>query len=246
MVNYDKIAKYYLERRRNKSRFDYNRDIEVPAMMKMIGDVKNKVILDMGCGFGDHAKRLSWKGAKEIIGFDLSTELVKFAKEQEIPNCGFEVGDMDKNLKYKSNYFDIVFSGLAIHYVKNLSQLFKEVKRVLKKKGIFVFSTGHPIFDLINQSPNFKIGVKRVGNKRIINGNYFDESLKTTHLGSMGKFKLYSYTFETFIKTGLNNGFELIDYMDAKPVPTSKRYDYEKYKLTMTLPTFILFKWKKK
>lgn len=246
MAGYDKIAKHYLERRADKSRFDYNRDIEVPAMIKIIGDVKNKVILDMGCGFGDHSQKLSQKGAKKIIGFDLSKELIKFANEQDIPNCKFEVGDMGEKLKYKSNYFDIVFSGLAIHYIKNLNQLFQEVNQVLKKNGIFVFSTGHPIFDLINQSPDFKIGVKRVGNKRIINGDYFDESPKTTNLGSMGKFKLYSYTFETFIKSGLNNGFELIDYVDAKPVPTSKKYDSEKYKLTTTLPTFILFKWRKK
>ena len=48
------------------------------------------------------------------------------------------------------------------------------------------------------------------------------------------------------LKLGLNNGFELMDYVDAKPIPSSKKYDLEKYKLTTTLPTFILFKWKKK
>ena len=246
MADYDKIAKHYLERRVDKSRFDYNRDIEVPAVIKIIGYVKNKVILDMGCGFGDHSKRLSQNGARKIIGFDISKELVRFANEQKIQNCKFEFGDMGNKLKYKSNYFDIVFSGLAIHYIKNINQSFREVKRVLKKNGIFVFSTGHPIFDLINQSPEFRIGVKRVGNKRQIDGDYFDESPKVTDLGSIGKIKLYSYTFETFIKTGLNNGFELIDYMDAKPAPSSKKYDSEKYKLTTTLPTFILFKWRKK
>tara|TARA_Y100000310_G_scaffold329906_1_gene400582 strand:+ start:3660 stop:4400 length:741 start_codon:yes stop_codon:yes gene_type:complete len=246
MECYDKVAKHYFERRSDKSRFDYNRDIEVPAMIKLIGDVKNKVVLDMGCGFGDHSRKLSQKGAKKIIGFDLSKELIRFANEQKIPNCEFEVGNLNQKLQYKSGYFDVVFAGLAIHYIKNLNQLFKEVKRVLKKNGIFVFSTGHPIFDLINQSPEFKIGVRLVGNKRIIDGNYFDESLKKTDLGGVGKVKLYSYTFETFIKSGLNNKFELIDYVDAKPVPSSKRYDYEKYKLATTLPTFILFKWRKK
>jgi hypothetical protein len=48
------------------------------------------------------------------------------------------------------------------------------------------------------------------------------------------------------IKSGLNNGFELIDYVDAKPIPISKKYNSEKYKLNTTLPSFILFKWKKK
>ncbi|MBU0459757.1 MAG: class I SAM-dependent methyltransferase [Nanoarchaeota archaeon] len=250
MAGYDKVAKHYFERRADKSRFDYNRDIEVPAMIKLISDVKNKVVLDMGCGFGDHSRKLSEKGAKKIIGFDLSKDLVKFATEQKISNCNFEVGNMDKKLKYKSNYFDLVISGLALHYVKNINQLFKEVNRVLKKNGFFVFSTGHPIFDLLNESldnsSEAKISIKRVGNKRIVQGNYFDEKPKLANLGELGKMITYAYTFETLIKLGLNNGFELVDYVDAKPVPSSKKYDSEKYKLTTTLPTFILFKWRKK
>ena len=162
MTDYDKIAKHFLERRADESRFDYNRDIEVPAMIKMIGNVKNKVILDMGCGFGDHSKKLSQKGVKEIIAFDLSKELIKFANEQNIPNCKFEIGNMDQELKYKNNYFDLVISSLALHYVKNVNQLFSEVNRVLKKDGIFVISTGHPIFDLLNESQESKIQIKRI------------------------------------------------------------------------------------
>ena len=246
MADYDKIAKQYLERRADKSRFDYNRDIEVPAMIKMVGNVKNKIILNMGCGFGDHSQKLFQKGAKKIIGLDLSKELIKFANEQNIPNCEFEVGYMDRKLKYKSNHFDLVISGLALHYVKNVNQLFSEVNRILKKNGTFVISTGHPIFDLLCESPKFRIQIKRIGNKRIVEGDYFDQTPKLANLGSLGKIKTYSYTFETLIKLGLNHGFELIDYVDAKPVPGSKKYDSEKYKLTTTLPTFIFFKWKKK
>ena len=59
METYDKLAKYYFERRKNRNRFDYNRDIDVPALIKMIGNVKHKTILDIGCGFGDHAEKLS-------------------------------------------------------------------------------------------------------------------------------------------------------------------------------------------
>lgn len=250
MSDYDKIAKLYYERRKDKNRFDYNRDIEVPAMIKMVGNVKNKKILDMGCGFGDLAKKLSRKGAGKIIGFDLSKELIKFANEQKIPKTSFEVGNMNNKLKYKDNSFDLVVSSLAIHYIKNVKKLFSEVNRVLKKGGHFVFSTGHPIFDMLNEnlekSSEAKIQIKRVGKKRIIKGNYFDESQKLANLGSLGNFMTISYTFETLIKLGLNNGFELIDYVDAKPVFSSKKYDSEKYKLTSTLPTFILFKWKKK
>jgi len=245
MAIYDKVSKHYFNRRKDKSRFDYNRDIEVPAILKLIGNVKNKTLLDMGCGFGDHAKKLSKKGAKKIIGFDISKKLIAIANKQNISNCKFEYGNLDKKLKYKNNSFDIVYSSLAIHYIKNLSQLFKEVNRVLKQGGIFVFSTGHPIADLIAQSPNHKIEIKRKGKKRITNCNYFNENKTIINLGGIGKMNMYPKTFEKLIKSALNNKFELIDYVDAKPIPSAKKYGPEKYKLTTTLPTFILFKFKK-
>lgn len=247
MVEYDKLAQHYLERRKDKTRFDYNRDIEVPALIKIIGDVKNKVILDMGCGFGDHAQKLSMQNYKKLVGFDISKELVKIANQQKIPNSTFYVGDMSKKLKHENSFFDVVYSSLAIHYIKSINKLFREVKRVLKKNGIFCFSTGHPIFNLINQTDEHVIGVKKQPDgKRIIFGDYFDESPKPNNLGSLGKVEICNFTYETLIKAGIDNGFELINYKDAEPTKISKKYDSEKYRLTTTLPTFILFKFKKK
>lgn len=61
MKTYDDIAKFYYKRRKDKKRLDYNRDIEVPAIIKLIGTVKDKKVLDVGCGFGDHTAILSKK-----------------------------------------------------------------------------------------------------------------------------------------------------------------------------------------
>jgi SAM-dependent methyltransferase len=247
MAEYDKLAKLYVKRRTDTSRFDYNRDIEVPALIKMIGDVKGKIILDLGCGFGDHAKKLSQQNFKRLVGLDMSKELVNFANGLQIPHASFYVGDMRKKLQHKNSSFDIVYSSLAIHYIKNLNPLFKDVNRVLKKGGIFCFSTGHPIFNLMNQQDNHLVGITMLpDDKRIIFGNYFDESPKPNDLGSLGKVKLCNFTFETLIKAGLNNGFELIDYADAKPTKISQKYDPQKYRVATTLPTFILFKFQKK
>ena len=245
MTNYDKISDVYFKRRHDVD-FNYNRDIEVPAMIKAIGNVKNKIILDLGCGFGDHAEKLSKKGTKKIIGIDISKKLIKLAKEKKLKNCEFFVADMSKKLKFKNNFFDVVFSSLAIHYIKNLSKLFKEVNRILKKGGFFLFSTGHPIFNQVNQSPVHLIGVERSNKKRKIFGNYFKEALVKQDLGSLGIIKLYNYTLQTLIQTALKNNFELIDYIEPKPTPSSKKLDSVAYKITCTLPTFIIFKFKKK
>jgi hypothetical protein len=36
MAEYDKLAKEYYQRRGDKARFDYNRDIEVPVFIKIL------------------------------------------------------------------------------------------------------------------------------------------------------------------------------------------------------------------
>lgn len=244
MKTYDEVAKFYYKRRLDKKRFDYNRDIEVPNMLKMIGPIKTKTILDIGCGFGDHALKISKKNPKKIIGVDISKEFIKLAKTLKIKNSEFYVADMNKKLKFKEKTFDTVYSSLTIHYAKDINKLFKEINRILKKEGIFVFSTGHPIFNMLNQTKQHIIGVNK--QQKQIYGNYFDETFKINDLGQLGKFILRNFTIETLIKTGIKNGFELIDYKDAKPEKESKKIDQDKYKLTTTLPTFIFFKFKKK
>ncbi len=95
---------------------------------------------------------------------------------------------MSKKLKYQNSYFDIVCSGLAIHYNKNIDFLFKEIYRVLKKGGYLCFSTGHPVFNLLNSSKDHLIGIsKPPDDKGVILGDYFDESSKPNNLAVLVK-----------------------------------------------------------
>jgi ubiquinone/menaquinone biosynthesis C-methylase UbiE len=241
-MQYNKIAESYFKRRSDKTRFDFNRDIEVPAMIKMIGNVQNKSVLDVGCGFGDHIKYLSKQHPKKLVGFDISEELIKIAR-QNIPNCELSVADMSKNLKYEDSAFDVVFSSLAIQYIpkSNLKKLFSEVYRVLKKNGVFVFSTSHPIFNL--KQKRFSEVVKQESQYLLIDRNYFSESQRVNP-GSLKGIKFYVFTFETLIKTSLNAGFEIMDFKELKPAPSAKKY--VAYKLLNNMPSFIMFKLRKK
>ncbi len=245
-MNYDKVAELYYTRRTDKQRFDYNRDIEVPAMIKLVGKVKNRVILDIACGFGDHARILSKRGAKRIVGIDLSKKLIGYAQQSKIPRTEFIVGSMDSKFPFRNKSFDVVICSLAVHYTKNLDKLFAQVYRVLKPRGTFVYSTGHPIFNMINSSPKYLIGAVKEGAKKVIYGDYFNESFQKGDLGALGWMKLRNFTYQTLIQTALKHNFEIIDYVDAKPVPSSRKCDSQNYLLTTKLPSFILFKLRKK
>lgn len=243
MAQYDSIAKKYYENRLDKTRFDFNRDLEVPAMVKMIGNIEGKSVLDVGCGFGDHLKKLSKQNPKKIVGFDISPEMIKFTQSFKIPNSQFYVGNMNNPLNHKNSEFDLVFSSLAIHYISknNLNKLFLEVNRVLKKGGEFIFSTGHPIFNLRITSIGDIMRKGNYENGMSIRIDYFNENCIYDQRLNLN---LYNFTFETLIKTSINNGFEIVDYKDVRPISSAKKYD--KYEIVNKIPTFIIFKLRKK
>lgn len=107
---------------------------------------KNDVILDLGCGAGRTTINLYKAGYKNITGLDLSTNLIDYAnnyiKENNL-NINLVVGDATK-LNYEDNSFDIVifsFNGMqCIPGKKNRDSVLKEVYRVLKPGGIYIFT----------------------------------------------------------------------------------------------------------
>ena len=107
---------------------------------------KEANILDIGCGAGRTTINLYKNGYKNIIGLDLSTNLIEYAKSYAQENkldINFVNGDATK-LEYDNNTFDAVifsFNGMqCIPGKKNRDNVLKEVYRVLKPNGVYIFT----------------------------------------------------------------------------------------------------------
>jgi len=101
---------------------------------------KDKVVLDAACGAGYGSNYLA-VNAKEVVGLDISKEAVAYAKEYyQRQNLHFEIADI-QNLNFPDGYFDIVCSFETIEHLDNLQNFLAEVRRVLKKQGVFIVST---------------------------------------------------------------------------------------------------------
>ena len=239
---YDKLAESYHKMRTTKhpKGWFFNEHLEMPTTLELLGNVRGKKILDFGCGTGIYARLLTKKGAK-VKGFDISPEMIEIAKE-ESPELDLRVASVYK-IPFKEK-FDIVLSSLTVHYVDDWDKMFRQVSNVLKKGGLFIFSTGNPITEC-SESINIK------GKKEKVFGriNYFDE--KKMYLdwkyGNGKKIKVHFFhrTYETIIKTILKNGFEIIEYKDAKPTKQGLKL-FPEYKFYDTFPFFNVWKVKKK
>ena len=219
----------------------YNEMLEMPATLSLLGDIKGKKILDFGCGTGIYAKILTKKGAK-IKGFDISPKMIKIAREEN-PNLELKVGSGYK-IPFKEK-FDIVIAALVIDYFDNWNKVFREVSRVLKKGGIFVFSGGNPVSECVER---VIVGKKRY---RVLGiRSYFEEKVHYSDWGypdgRVVRVPGYHKTYETIIKTILKSGFEIVDYKDCYPVKKAKKLFPEDYRTATKSPYFCVWKVKKK
>lgn len=114
-------------------------------------DLQQKEVLDLGCGYGWHAKYAADHGASHVLGLDLSEKMIQTAQEK---NAGerieYRVCDLN-DFDYPEQTYDFVFSNLALHYIADLDSIYRKVYQTLKPGGIFLFNIEHPVF---TGSPN--------------------------------------------------------------------------------------------
>ena len=245
--NYGIMAKYYHNWRTkaNPKGWFYNEYMEMPATLDLLGNVKGKKILDHGCGTGLYLKHLKKKGAK-IKGFDLTPEMVEIAKKEN-PNIDLKLGSAYK-IPFKEK-FDIVVSSLVFPHLKNWDLALKEIKRVLKKKGTLIFSIANPVLD---RARVLKISNKTINKKGIIQReirDYFKEGkIYARWKNSGGDVMMPSFhkTYESIIKILIKNGFEILDYSDAKPMKKAEKLFPNEYKIFSQTPNFCVWKVKLK
>tara|TARA_B100000686_G_C16791822_1_gene979233 strand:- start:2127 stop:2849 length:723 start_codon:yes stop_codon:yes gene_type:complete len=98
-------------------------------------------ILDVGCGGGILCEPLARLGAK-IIGIDVNEKAIKSAKNHSFQSnlkIKYHCTDISKfNCKEK---FDLITCMEVLEHVNDVELVVKNIKRLLKKNGIFIGST---------------------------------------------------------------------------------------------------------
>ncbi len=129
---------------RNKE-INLNTLLEQPAMVRLLPDLKDKSVLDLGCGYGHNCLDFVNKGAKSVLGIDISEKMLDIAKKEaineKIEYLNMSMTDIDKLGKK----FDVIYSSLAFHYIENFEEFCKKMYACLNEGGYLLFSQEHPI-----------------------------------------------------------------------------------------------------
>jgi len=99
--------------------------------------------MDYGCGTGTASCEFSSQ-VKEIQGIDISSEMIRIAKEKavvsKIDNVHFEKADLFED-KFQNESFDVILAFNMLHTVPNPQNVVYRINDLLKPDGIFISVT---------------------------------------------------------------------------------------------------------
>ncbi len=193
------------------------------VMRPLIPDLEGKTVLDVGCGDGTDAAFYLSKGAAKVAGIDASKELLEKAQQKQ-SEIDFQYGLFEK-IPFEEHSFDYVFSKYALMTSAEIDPIFKEVHRVLKPGGTFMFLVTHPIRQFYEKKQDGKDYFK----KEIVDSICFDGLIT---------FKEPTHTLKEYLSDYALSHFTLERF--------EERFDPAAEKIVDTYPGFMLLEWRKR
>lgn len=117
--------------------------------MPPIVPAKHKRILDVGCGMGQSLLAAQLASDVEAYGVDCDIEAIEAGRRIAAPNIKLLCA-RGENLPFEGEYFDLVFSRVALPYM-DITKALREISRVLKGGGDLWF-TLHPASMLFSRA----------------------------------------------------------------------------------------------
>lgn len=227
----------YLKRRGRKE--SPNNAIEEPIVWKLIGDVKGKEILDLGCGDGSFGIELLKAGAASYRGIDGSIEMAQLAKKATAPWGGkIEKGDLEL-FQANGAQYDLIVSRFVIHYLSDIERLFEEIHRALLPGGKFVFTVQHPVTTSAFAS---KAKGERRGDWLV--DDYFNEGERNEHW--IGKTVVKHHrTIETYFTALANAALTVTALKEGRPIRANFDSDDE-FERRERIPLMLILAGQKK
>ncbi len=166
------------------TKYKLEKDLQ-PAEITILDILKPNLsdhkVLDIGIGTGRTTAQIA-PLCKSYVGIDYAPNMIEYCKKKfSYLNTLFEVADARDMPQYKNEEFDIVifsFNGIDCVSYLDRNKILKEIYRVLKRDGYFVFSAHNArnlkrkySFRMTRNPFNYLKEKKRLQNIRKYNGS---------------------------------------------------------------------------
>ena len=234
--NDDQFFKNYITRRNRKE--SPNNIIEKPILFEMIGEVQGEKVLDLGCGDAKFGVELLQNGCISYDGVEGSVNMAKEAfktldgTEGRVHLSSIETWD------FQSENYNLVVSRLALHYLSELENIFKETHKSLAHNGRFIFSVQHPVL-----TSSIKSAAASSSKTDWVVDDYFNGGERVEPWID-NKVVKYHRTIEEYFQLLKQAGFMIEDIREG--TPRAERFSSEsEYKRRKRIPLFLMFSCRK-
>ncbi|PJN90715.1 class I SAM-dependent methyltransferase [Bacillus sp. mrc49] len=239
---YDHPEFFESYRKLRESELNYNDLLEQPTLRDMLPELKNKKVLDVGCGMGDFAKYCVNEQAREVLAIDISKNMINVAQQRNAHERINYVNISLEDLQIRQQDFDVAVSSLALHYIRDYDAVIKKMNGCLKKMGVFLFSIEHPIATARRNMDNWIIDKENSRSHYAVD-HYQEEGERQQHWYIDGVVK-YHRTFSTLINELILNGFQIEKVIE--PIPADEAADsLPKIMNELRRPSFMIIRAKK-
>ncbi len=221
---YDEFAEEYMNAQNefyakfpDESRKALNNQINFP--------LKDKKVLDVGCGFGKDLSYLEKEGAL-VYGIDASKKMIELARKNNPRLVNLSVQSFERT-SFENHSFDVIISRYTLHYAENLKEAFKELHRILKPRGFLIFLVAHPLLAFVAKKE------RNYHKREIVEIPLFESKFIVREP---------SHTFSEYLNKFILENFEIISLYESpglenKPLESS---------IKEIVPDFLLIKLRKK
>lgn len=205
--------------------------------LKILGDLSDMRVLEIGCGNGHSLKYVADRGAAELWGLDISAGQIErtqsFLKAQGI-NAKLVCSPMEDECGLPTDYFDLVYSVFGIGWTTDLDKTFRRIHSYLKKDGTFVFGWSHPIHKCVSVEKG----------RLIFTNSYFNEEWYCADMSDK-KIMLSNRMLSTYVNALADNGFVLERLIEETDREKAQASDNDFGRKAMMLPTVFVIKARK-
>jgi len=113
----------------------YIEKVELKTFEKFGLELRGADILEVGCGNGYAASRITACGVRSYTGLDIMPEQLEIARKRNLPNACFVLGSADDLSAFPDKSFDAILDFCILHHVEGCRTFFDESRRVLKDGG---------------------------------------------------------------------------------------------------------------
>jgi len=126
---YDAIAEQYQRTKQSPVR----RYVEQYSLFRMLGDVRGLDVLDLACGDGCYGREIRTRGARRVLGIDISPRMIELARAASAGATAIDYLVCDVGELPDLGTFDVACAAYLLHYARDVDELMRMCRCIARQ-----------------------------------------------------------------------------------------------------------------